>query len=679
MRREIFYLFILFICASASLRSQSRSIDSVLFSINSRYSFYSSGKSGEMLLHVPSGFIWTSLKIDLVVDCDTLYSSSLVPGRKIARLPFTTDLGPGIYRVSAHISVPGRKIRYIASAGLRILPYKPNEVKTDNLTGGLIVNKRKFFPFGFYCYSPVHPALPEEEAVKGFNMISPYQKIVPGTMHERKAYMDRCARLGMKVNYNLLSVAGGGGVNSQIEDLTADEKRERLIKEIRTFMDHPALLAWYIADEPNGYRIPPAEIEEIYNTVKETDPWHPVSVVFMAPFMSAVRYAGGLDIVMADPYPVPDSRITLPGTVARQLSGEFAGKKPVWIAPQAFGGGELWSREPTIQEMRTMTYQAIINGARGIQYFVRQGLNLFPKSVAAWNECGRMALEIAVLTPWLLSDEPSPAVQSGSSDIQVASAMQDEQLLIMAVNISNRPLRAEIKISANHNGRARVLFENRFTTVNSGTISDQISAYGSQVYLIDLRKTEDGMKSYPGNLLRDPGFEDISSPGIPASCYAWNQGDRGATFFLDTREKVEGNNSLRLITPVDNKSARLRFFPVNVTKGRTYMVSVWAKADPEQRPGKSGLFEAIHGSAGSPIPQYFELSIGDYGRRRFIPGDEWHQFITAIRIPVDEDVPPKLNLILSMPGSGTAWFDMLQVFEAVELVRSINPEIRSEW
>ncbi|HSL86452.1 MAG TPA: hypothetical protein VK861_05925, partial [Bacteroidales bacterium] len=319
MRREIYYLFILVICASASLRSQCQSIDSVSFSINSRYSFYSSENSGEMLLHVPSGLVWTNLKIDLVINGDTVYSSSLVPGTKITRLPFATDLGPGIYRASAHISIPGRKIRYNASAGLRILSYKPNEVKTDNLTGGLIVNKRKFFPFGFYCYSPVHPTLPEEEVVKGFNMISPYQRILPETLHERKAYMDRCARLGMKVHYNLISVAGGGGVSSNIDGITVGEKRERLIEEIRTFMDHPALLAWYIADEPNGYRIPPAEIEEIYNAVKETDPWHPVSVVFMAPFMSAVRYAGGLDIVMADPYPVPDGRITLPGTVSRQL------------------------------------------------------------------------------------------------------------------------------------------------------------------------------------------------------------------------------------------------------------------------------------------------------------------------------------------------------------------------
>ncbi len=131
----------------------------------------------------------------------------------------------------------------------------------------MIVNRRQFYPFGFYCYSPVSPTLPEEEVVRGFNMISPYQTILPETLNERKAYMDRCAELGIKVHYNLISVSGGGGVNSKIGNLTDEEKKVRLIEEIKTFMNHPALLAWYISDEPNGFKIPPVQLEEIYKTV----------------------------------------------------------------------------------------------------------------------------------------------------------------------------------------------------------------------------------------------------------------------------------------------------------------------------------------------------------------------------------------------------------------------------
>jgi hypothetical protein len=137
-------------------------------------------------------------------------------------------------------------------------------------------------------------------------MISPYQKILPGTLRERIAYMDRCAQLGMKVNYNLLSVTGGGGVSSKMDGITDSQKKELLIAEIKTLMNHPALLAWYISDEPTGNKVTPETLKDIYMVVKKTDPWHPVSIVFMAPFTSANAYSDALDIVMADPYPVPD-------------------------------------------------------------------------------------------------------------------------------------------------------------------------------------------------------------------------------------------------------------------------------------------------------------------------------------------------------------------------------------
>ncbi len=157
------------------------------------------------------------------------------------------------------------------SVFLTILPDKPNEVKMDRLTGTLLVDGLPFIPFGFYTYSPVYPTLPEEEVVKGFNLMSPYQKIDRKTLKQRKAYMDRCAALGMKVNYNLLSVAGEGGVRSKM-NITQEEKRKRLIREVLAFRDHPALLSWYIADEPVGQANPPQPLIHTNNPNKKPHP-----------------------------------------------------------------------------------------------------------------------------------------------------------------------------------------------------------------------------------------------------------------------------------------------------------------------------------------------------------------------------------------------------------------------
>ncbi len=664
LKNNQFHILLLFLFTQ---HAYSQTTDTVSFRLNSRLSFHTYEKSAEMLLHVPQNLIYNYLSVSLKINNDTICSWKGVPGKKIIRIPFDLNLQPADYKIIADILTWNRNIKYLAATDLIILDYKSNEVKTDRLTGGLIVNRRPFFPFGFYCYSPVFRTLPEEEAVRGFNMMSPYQMILPELIDQRKAYMDRCAQLGMKVHYNLLSVSGGGGVGSEIEGLTSTEKRERLLKEIITFRDHPALLAWYIADEPNGNGLSPDSLKKVYRIIRENDPWHPVSVVFMVPFLSAKNFSDALDIVMADPYPVPDMPITMVGNVAGSLSKEFRGKRPVWIVPQVFGGGELWSREPTIQEVRSMTYQSIINGARGIQYFVRQGLNLYPKSTATWNECGRMAVEIAELTPWLLSDEETIPVRSGSNNILVSSAVHDGQLMIMAVNRTNSPQRAEYSISGYVSGRVRVPFENRSITVNAGYFSDQLSAFGTQVYLINLKSRNETFKPWRDNLIRDPGFEDTSSPGIPASCYAWNTGDRGATYFIDSREHVEGNHSLRLITPAENRSIRLRFFPFSVQAGRTYFISVRAKADTEQRP------------AGSNKLQSFEIALGDYGSERFTLSNEWQEYVTNVTIPYQDSIPPKSNVILRMPSAGVAWFDLLQVIEGVDINRSINPELRLPW
>jgi hypothetical protein len=651
----------------SSVCSFCQSVDSSSFKINSRLSFYSFEKNGEFLLHVPPVLSQSNLSINIKIGEEIIASWNGRPGQNILRIPFTINLVPSVYNIEARITAttsPG--VIYRASTKLVVLSYKSNEVKTDRLTGGLIVNKLPFFPFGFYCYSPVYSTMPEEEVVKGFNMMSPYQKIMPETLNERKAYMDRCAQLGMKVHYNLLSVSGGGGVGSKIEGLSDEEKRNRLIAEILTFRDHPALLGWYISDEPNGYKIPPEKLEEIYKTVKENDPWHPVSIVFMAPFLSSRKYINALDIVMADPYPVPDIPVTRVGEVAGQLKAEFNGKKPVWMVPQAFGGGEWWGREPTIQEMRSMTWQSIIKGATGIQYFVRQGPNYFPKSTATWGECGRMAMEVAELTPWLLSDEETLPVETFSQNVIVSSRLHDGQLIVMAVNKINLPVSTVIRIKGVNNGKAVLLFENRSVSVSGGLIKDQLAPFGSQVYLINLKTEKPALTASNTNLIKDPGFEDLSSPGIPSACYARPGGDRGATYFLDTREHFEGNHSVRIITPENNKSVSLRFFPFTVKAGASYIISIRAKSDPEQRLFMLSTEEDILQNGKKQMPQYVEILLGEFGRARFVPDKEWRRYVTFVTIPVDTLASFKTNLILKMPGQGVAWFDQVKVLEDVK-------------
>jgi hypothetical protein len=640
----------------------SQSIDSTTFKIYTRYSFYTFEKGGEFLLHIPPGLQNTQLSLTIKSSEDSITSWIGRPGKKILRIPFTNNMKPSRNIVTAVITAtwsPGAQ--YTAKTTLTILPYKPNEVKTDRLTGGMIVNKRSFFPFGFYCYSPVSPTIAEEEIVKGFNMMSPYQKIHPGTLDERKAYMDRCAEIGMKVHYNLLSVSASTGPKA--DTIPEEEKNRRLVAEIKAFMDHPALLAWYISDEPNGFNIDPKVLESIYETVKSIDPWHPVSMVFMAPFMASRKYSAAFDIVMADPYPVPTLPISMVSDLGNQLNSEFRGKQPQWMVVQAFGGGEWWEREPTIQEIRSMTWQSVISGATGIQYFIRWGFNYFPKSAATWAECGRISLEIAELTPWLLSDEDPLPVSSGSSNIIVTSKLYKGKLAIMAVNKKNEPVNSSISIRGLYSGKATVVFENRTLSFSGGVINDQIAPFGSQVYMINLEPSNKRNITNGNNLIKDPGFENTYSPGIPSACYASAGGDRGATYFTDSREYFDGYHSLRLITPKEDAAVGIRFFPCQVKAGSSYMISIWAKSDPEQRFNAATLRQVDRLYEKDPMPQYAEIQFGDFGRARFAPTDKWRRFVTFVTIPADTTPAFRTNLILRMPGQGVGWFDQVKVVE----------------
>ena len=657
-------IFLIPVFTAVFITLQAQVVDSVSFTLYTRQNFYSGEEKADFFLEIPASLRYINLSVELSEGDSVLNLWKGIPGSDFLIFKAGLPSSPDSSRlIKARINITGSSnIKYYSECELLVLKHKPNEVKTDRLTGALIVNGRVFFPIGFYCYSPVHPDLPEEEVVKGFNLISPYQRILPATLDERKAYMDRCAQLGIKVHYNLLSVSGGGGVGSKIEGMSEERKKELLLNEIKTFMDHPALLAWYIADEPAGDRISPDSLEKIYEIVRKTDPWHPVSIVFTAPFGGTRNYIKSLDIVMADPYPVPDMPVSYIGVVVDQLKRDFKFRRPLWMVPQAFGGGEIWEREPSIGEIRSMTWQSVIKGATGIQYFIRQGPNAFPKSTAVWDECSRIALEIGSLTPWLLSEEESVPVSSGSDNIIVSSRLYDGQLIIMAVNKINAPQRADIRMSNGYSGRIRVLFENRSVQCYSGGFNDYLPPYGSQVYKIILAEKTESFTPYKSNMIKDPGFENIISPGVPSACYASPGKDRGATYFLDPLEKVQGSYSLRIRTPVRNKGVALKFFPVVVKPGTSYMVSIWAKNDPEQRYNPETKPEETEKKTGF-MPQYAEVKVGDFSRARFIPGKEWKEFVTFVTIPEDTVSQKKINVTLSMPGQGVAWFDMLQLIE----------------
>jgi hypothetical protein len=667
-------LFILIILLSAAVHVPAQ--EAVVLS--SRMDYYTSETRAELLIHVPESLFSEGAALSAAYGFRYLIKNHpLRAGLNL--IPFDLHLlSEGRHRLFCRISGSDSHPDPLEVDVVK-RRHKPNEVKIDRATGGLIVEGRPFFPFGFYCYSPVQKTLAEEEVVQGFNMMSPYQQIDRRGRKDRRRYMDRCAELGMKVHYNLLSLTGGGGVGRyRYANDEAAFKKMLLTEEILAFRDHPALLAWYISDEPTGTKTAPEDILDTYRLIKALDPYHPISIVFMNP-RCAAEYRGVMDLVMADPYPVPNRSVEEVGRAAARLRQVFSFEKPVWIVPQAFGGNEWWPREPTRQEIRVMTYLALINGAAGIQYFIRHGRNAFPKSTAVWAEAGALAREAAEITPFLFSADPSPALRCRPGGIRTGVWTHGADSLVLAVNTRNVPNTMQIESDGFRSvSRAAVLFENREVPVDEGVLSDMIDAFGTRAYLIegkDLGRSKSGQTPNPAdpggglqNLILNSGFEDNPSAGTPSGCYIRLGGDRGAAYFVDSILPHHGRFSLRLNTPFEGGGVTVSLFPVTMKRGRRYRISLWARTQSRSvlinRPPRPGFIRRLFPFLLSRVkPPRFRLTLGGALSKEFELSSTWRPFSASVFLPGGQKETVRINPTLTLISAGTAWFDDIQLVE----------------
>ena len=559
------------------------------------------------------------------------------------------------------------------SCSTKIIKLKPvaNEVKVDRFHQSLIVDDLPFIPFGFYCYWPVQPTLPEEEVVKGFNMISPYQKIEKNTRKERRKYMDRCAELGLKVNYNLCSLGGGGGVGSARLKRSHNEIMNLLQDEVNEFKDHPALLSWYISDEPALNGVKPELLQETYNKIKEIDPYHPVSIVFMHS-SKAAKYKDAMDIVMADPYPVPQHPVTQVQSVIKRLHEQFLMEKPIWIVPQAFGGNEWWPREPTYQEIRVMTYLAAIEQASGVQYFIRNGLNSFPKATYTWGECGKIAHEITELTPFLTEYDDVEKIETSSEKIFAKRWSQGKKELLLFVNTNNEPLEFTAKISEeNDDLNLELPFENRSVKIEDGVLDSWIDGYDIRAYIIN-EEQKDSTFLHPKNVTLDPSFEFNPSVGVPSNCYAKIRADKGASYFIDSRVAYHGDHSIRLTCPTENNGVVLKFYRQRMQKNKTYTLSLWAKAIPEKRLIKKGFWNWLKRIFGKK-EKWNTLKLHlHHVEKEFKLSNKWEKYSIQTEILAVNSKTYLSSPQIQMTGKGTCWIDGLQLIPDLEMEETLQ-------
>ncbi len=391
----------------------------------------------------------------------------------------------GKYQAKAELHLRGRILASGASAPLAYHPAPKVALGPD---GYLRCGGRPFFPVGMYTLQDRggrHDDLLALARAAGFNTTVFYAYGLPDLV----PLMDAAARTGIHA-----FVYGTDPYRLRESRST----RAGVVRDLDARTTHPALLGWYLVDEPEGIgEADPFTVRSYYETVKATDPHHPCSLVVMSP-AAAGLYADAADVVWVDPYPVPDLPVTYVSDCVEGVRKSVGPDKPVWAVLQAFDWN-VWRNgvisgvhRPTPGEERCMTYLALVHGAKGIIYWAYTGSKYFIRDYPDhWQVMLRLAGELRELSPVLMSGLRAPrlTITPPRATLDTMVRRHAGSYYVFAVNRETSACKAALRLEGPRPARPiEVLFENRTVTARAdGTWQDTFDPLAVHVYRVGAR------------------------------------------------------------------------------------------------------------------------------------------------------------------------------------------------
>ena len=328
-------------------------------------------------------------------------------------------------------------------------------------TNGLIlVNGSRFFPIGAYVVSW---SLTPDSLIHNLRQIrdAGFNTAHVGLSNDDIRIMDSAQAFGLKI------IVEGAG--------------QAQVTRLKT---HPALLAWTIQDEPELNNVTPDSLQIIQQQFKSWDPNHP-TITCVTDSSKYAAYAKIPDILAIDPY--LNHFMGLPVSYVGECTVKaLALRKQLLVVIHAFKEGQRFPL-PTGPQERSITYQAIVGGARGLNFFafnsppsnwfMPDSQNFFTgvkNLVAEMKTVGSICATAIVRRPLA-----SPAAGITASYIESGGIHY-----IIAVSSLDNPV-SGVRFLVDQDIRwAAVLFENRSVLASGGTISDDFPAYASHVYVL---------------------------------------------------------------------------------------------------------------------------------------------------------------------------------------------------
>lgn len=408
------------------------------------------------------------------------------------------------------------KSAYSASTQLYLLPQKQGQgslARLDSLTDAIMysANAAKswtpVFPYAFYTswsdalqgqpdtvnmmkdagYNMIH-AIPDPDYADGFD---------PAQLDQ---YLTRSDEVGMLIMYDM---------RGTYQNASSVARQLALVK------DHPSLLLWYTADEPDGNSDPLNATSLAYKQIRDVDPYHPVSLVLNCYNFHYEEYTRGADIVLEDVYPISTNtsfaarwgtpcnatygccgcddchgslgdiseRLDKLADYHRWLGGP---PKPRWGVPQAFGASEYWTRVPTADEEVAMTLLRMQHGAAGIVMWT------WPTTDELANVTSRLGkvLTGTDVTEFTLGTTPVPLSVQGSKDVDAAGWILDDEMLVSVTNTfgsTSGPVSLQVPSKEKASSIGPVFWGSAWTLEKGALSKASMAGFESDLFLIKLQ------------------------------------------------------------------------------------------------------------------------------------------------------------------------------------------------
>ncbi|MBN1900509.1 hypothetical protein JW926_04195 [Candidatus Sumerlaeota bacterium] len=252
---------------------------------------------------------------------------------------------------------------------------------------------------------------------------------------------------------------------------------------IKAAQNHPALLAWYLTDEPESHNKTPEGERARYLALKKSDPNHPIGLCHFL-FEALSKYKDACDFTLTDVYPVTANRdvplvnVGIHVAEARRIHGpDWAN----WAFIQVFGGpdadGGKWA-QPLPHEVRCMAYIALVHGATGILYF-----SYWQKAPDTWNSLRDLNRELHRIIPWLVAKGDELNIKSSNPQVHVRARKVKTNAIILAVNTSPVFCNTTFEIESEGTRALKELSRNRLLRMLRGRFSDSFGPYEAKAYV----------------------------------------------------------------------------------------------------------------------------------------------------------------------------------------------------